>query len=184
MTDYAILLMVELTREGETLSAHALADRIHVEVPTASKVLKLLAGADLLQSYRGASGGYRVNRPAEQVSVAEIIAAIEGPIAMTECSVEAGLCSQEDQLQFAQQLATHQRGGCTRIAKRQPGRDVCAAETVSGRAAYCQLEFLLMETGVNSKEGVAAESSVARFVKKNTGTGLSRTSNLKPFHRV
>ena len=87
LTDYAILLMAELTRDGEMLSAHALAERIHVETPTASKVLKLLAGSGLLDSYRGASGGYRV---------AEIIAAIEGPIAMTECSVEAGLCSQED----------------------------------------------------------------------------------------
>jgi len=96
MTDYAILLMVELTRDGETLSAHALADRIHVEVPTASKVLKLLAGAGLLTSYRGSNGGYRVNESAEQISVAEVIRAIEGPIAMTECSVEPGLCNQED----------------------------------------------------------------------------------------
>ncbi len=95
MTDYAILLMVELTRECETLSAHALAERIHVEVPTASKVLKLLAGANLVRSYRGASGGYRVERPAGDISVAEVIAAIEGPIAMTECSVEPGLCHQE-----------------------------------------------------------------------------------------
>lgn len=96
MTDYAILLMVELTRQGETLSAHVLADRIRVEVPTAGKVLKLLAGAGLLSSYRGANGGYRVTRPASRISVAEIIAAIEGPIAMTECSVEVGLCHQED----------------------------------------------------------------------------------------
>ncbi len=96
MTDYAILLMAELTRQGETLSAHALAERIRVEAPTASKVLKLLAGAGLLSSYRGASGGYRVTRPATRISVAEIIAAIEGPIAMTECSVEVGLCHQED----------------------------------------------------------------------------------------
>jgi FeS assembly SUF system regulator len=96
MTDYAILVMVELTREGETLSAHSVADRIHVEIPTASKVLKLLAGASLLTSYRGANGGYRVNRPAENISVAEVIAAIEGPIAMTECSVEPGICHQED----------------------------------------------------------------------------------------
>jgi FeS assembly SUF system regulator len=96
MTDYAIVLMVELTRERETLSAHALADRVHLEVPTVSKVLKLLAGAGLLQSFRGANGGYRVNRPAAQISVAEVIAAIEGPIAMTECSVEPGLCHQED----------------------------------------------------------------------------------------
>jgi FeS assembly SUF system regulator len=96
MTDYAILMMVELTRDGEMLSAQALSERIHVEVPTASKVLKLLAGNELLESYRGANGGYRVNRTAAEISVAEVIAAIEGPIAMTECSVEEGLCSQED----------------------------------------------------------------------------------------
>ena len=96
MTDYAILVMAELTRSGETLSAHALADRIHVEAPTASKVLKLLAGDGLVASYRGAGGGYRVTRSAADISVADVIAAIEGPIAMTECSIEAGLCSQED----------------------------------------------------------------------------------------
>ena len=96
LTDYAILIMVELTRDGEMLSAHALAERIHVEIPTASKVLKLLAGDGLLESYRGANGGYRVSRQAGEISVAEVIAAIEGRIAMTECSVEEGLCSQED----------------------------------------------------------------------------------------
>ena len=96
LTDYAILMMVELARDGEMLSAHALAERIHVEVPTASKVLKLLAGNELLESYRGANGGYRVSRTAAEISVAEVIAAIEGPIAMTECSVEEGLCAQED----------------------------------------------------------------------------------------
>jgi FeS assembly SUF system regulator len=96
LTDYAILVMVELTREGEMLSAQALAERIHVETPTASKVLKMLSGNGLLQSYRGPSGGYQVSRSASDISVAEVIAAIEGPIAMTECSVEEGLCSQED----------------------------------------------------------------------------------------
>jgi len=95
MTDYAILVMVELTRSRETLSAHAVAEIVHVEVPTASKVLKLLAGAGLLDSYRGAAGGYRVNRAADEISVAEVITAIEGPIAMTECSAEPGLCQQE-----------------------------------------------------------------------------------------
>ena len=50
----------------------------------------------MLKSYRGANGGYQVSRPATDISVAEVIAAIEGPIAMTECSVEEGLCSQED----------------------------------------------------------------------------------------
>jgi FeS assembly SUF system regulator len=95
LTDYAILIMVELSRDGETLSAQSLAERVRVEVPTASKVLKLLSGSGLLESFRGPSGGYRVARKAGEISVAEVIAAIEGPIAMTECSIEEGLCSQE-----------------------------------------------------------------------------------------
>lgn len=122
LTDYAILAMVELTREGEMLSAQALAERIHVETPTASKVLKMLAGSGLLESYRGASGGYRVSRPAESISVAEVIAAIEGPIAMTECSIEEGLCSQEDSCELS--------GNWQRIslAVAQALRDVSLAE--------------------------------------------------------
>ena len=96
LTDYAILIMVELSRDGETLSANSLAERVRVEVPTASKVLKLLSGHGLLESFRGPGGGYRVAREAGEISVAEVIAAIEGPIAMTECSIEEGLCSQEE----------------------------------------------------------------------------------------
>jgi FeS assembly SUF system regulator len=97
LTDYAILVMVELCMAGGTvLSAQAMGQRLGLESPTVSKVLKLLARAGLVQSRRGANGGYSVDRDAGNISVAEIIAAIEGPIAMTECSVEVGLCSQED----------------------------------------------------------------------------------------
>lgn len=96
LADYAILVMVELARdEGRVISAQALAERAHVELPTASKVLKLLAGAGLVTSQRGPAGGYRVVRSPAEITVAEIIAAIEGPIAMTECSVHEGLCSVE-----------------------------------------------------------------------------------------
>ena len=82
------------------LSAQTLAERVHVEVPTASKVLKLLSGHGLLESFRGANGGSRVTRRAGDISVAEVIAAIEGPIAMTECSIEEGLCSQEERCEL------------------------------------------------------------------------------------
>lgn len=95
MTDYAILAMVELARDGGILSAQRLAERTQVETPTVSKVMKLLANAGLVTSSRGANGGYRVARQAGEINVAEIISAIEGPIAMTECSVEQGLCSVE-----------------------------------------------------------------------------------------
>lgn len=95
MTDYAILAMVELARSGGKLSAQRLAERVGVETPTVSKVLKLLAHSGLVTSSRGAMGGYRVARDVGDINVAQIIAAIEGPIAMTECSVEEGLCSVE-----------------------------------------------------------------------------------------
>ena len=97
LTDYAILIMVEATRAGgEVLSAHTLAERARVELPTASKVLKLLSRAGLVSSQRGAGGGYQAVDEAGDISVASVISAIEGPIAMTECSVEEGLCSQEE----------------------------------------------------------------------------------------
>mgnify|MGYP000209224972 FL=1 len=96
MTDYAIIVMVELhASHTEVLSAHMLAERSHLELPTVSNVLKLLVKTGLVDSYRGVNGGYSLRRNAQDISVAEIIAAIEGPIAMTECSVEEGLCTQE-----------------------------------------------------------------------------------------
>lgn len=96
LTDYAIMVMVALSdRRGEVVSTQALAEITHLEAPTVSKVLKLLARAGMVASFRGKHGGYSVDRSAGSISVAEVIAAIEGPIAMTECSIEQGLCSQE-----------------------------------------------------------------------------------------
>ncbi|MDX1460873.1 MAG: SUF system Fe-S cluster assembly regulator [Xanthomonadales bacterium] len=96
LSDYAIMVMVALCdRPGTVASAQSLAERTHLELPTVSKVLKLLGRAGLVDSFRGVNGGYRVDREAAEVSVAEIITAIEGPIAMTECSIEDGLCSVE-----------------------------------------------------------------------------------------
>jgi FeS assembly SUF system regulator len=96
LADYAILVMVELAKKPlEVFSAQALAERAGIELPTASKVLKLLAQAGIVQSFRGPAGGYAVKRPATGISVADVISAIEGPIAMTECSIHEGLCSVE-----------------------------------------------------------------------------------------
>ena len=96
MTDYAIMVMVELhAGPGEVLSTVALAERSNLELPTVSKVLKLLVKSGLVASFRGANGGYCMKREATEINVGEIIAAIEGPIAMTECSIEEGLCAQE-----------------------------------------------------------------------------------------
>ncbi len=96
LTDYAILVITRLAAvQAELLSAHQLAEECQLEPPTVSKVLKLLNKAGLLVSVRGARGGYRLDRPAEQISITQVVTAIEGPIGVTECSVEPGSCSHE-----------------------------------------------------------------------------------------
>jgi len=96
LTDYGIVLMTAMAAEPERVfSAPELAQSASLESPTASKVLKILSKSGLIQSFRGAHGGYSIAGKPEQISVADVITAMEGPIGMTECSVHDGLCAQE-----------------------------------------------------------------------------------------
>jgi len=96
LTDYATVVMTCLAAAGDgVLSAQALAERARLEVPTVSKLLKQLAQAELVISTRGINGGYRLARTPEQISIADIVTAMEGPIGMTECSAHAGSCGHE-----------------------------------------------------------------------------------------
>ena len=96
LTDYATLVMTCLAgAHDEVLSAQLLAERARLEVPTVSKVLKQLAAAGLVDSWRGASGGYRLARSASEITLADVVTAMEGPIGMTECYAHAGQCDLE-----------------------------------------------------------------------------------------
>ena len=75
---------------GERLSATELANDTGVPLPTAQKLMGQLAACGLLSSARGASGGFALARPAEAISLADIVEAVEGPIAMTVCSGHDG----------------------------------------------------------------------------------------------
>lgn len=96
MTDYATVVMTHLARDPERrISARELADELGIGEPTVSKLLKQLERCGLLDAQRGKHGGYRLARPPASISVAEVIRAIEGPIALTECASEAQACDQE-----------------------------------------------------------------------------------------
>jgi FeS assembly SUF system regulator len=96
LSDYATVVLGHLAAApGRVRPAADLAEAARLELPTVSKVLKLLGTAGLVESYRGVSGGYRLARPPAQISVAQIVEAIDGPIGMTECAVHAGQCSHE-----------------------------------------------------------------------------------------
>ncbi len=93
LTDYATVVMTVLASRPEAvLSAAELAERAGLEVPTVSKLLKPLAQAGLVEGLRGVHGGYRLSRDAGQITLIEIVEAMEGPLAMTECSQHEGSC--------------------------------------------------------------------------------------------
>jgi FeS assembly SUF system regulator len=86
LADYGVVIMTNLARRPDRqLNAAAIAEQSHIPLPMASKILKLLVRAELLESQRGARGGYSLTRPPERITVAELIAALDGPIALTAC---------------------------------------------------------------------------------------------------
>jgi FeS assembly SUF system regulator len=97
LTDYGIVLMAHLAArdEGAPHNAREVAVETKLPLPAVSKVLKCLAREGLLESHRGAKGGYGLARSPEEITVPEMIAALEGPISLTECATHVGACAQE-----------------------------------------------------------------------------------------
>ncbi len=94
LTDYATLILASLGGGG-LASAAEIAARTRIGLPTVSKLLKELQHAGLVRSVRGAHGGYQLTRPATLINAADILAAVEGPVALTECANGAGVCGIE-----------------------------------------------------------------------------------------
>jgi FeS assembly SUF system regulator len=97
LTDYGLVLLTHMAQEGTEppRTAQGLAERSGVPTPTVSKILKELSKTGIVISQRGRHGGYTLARPADQISVAAVIEALEGPVALTECSGTEGGCSLE-----------------------------------------------------------------------------------------
>ncbi|MEQ8584902.1 MAG: SUF system Fe-S cluster assembly regulator [Thalassobaculaceae bacterium] len=86
MTDYAIVILGQMAQDvGRVRTAAALSEATSVPVPSVSKILKTLSHAGMVTAHRGAKGGYSLDRQAGDVTMTEIIQALEGPIALTAC---------------------------------------------------------------------------------------------------
>ncbi|TAK53847.1 MAG: SUF system Fe-S cluster assembly regulator [Gammaproteobacteria bacterium] len=101
LTDYATVILASLTA-GVLTSAAEIAERTRIGLPTVSKLLKELQHAGLVDSVRGARGGYRLARAPALISAADIIDAVEGPVALTECAGDDGHCGIEATCQVGQ----------------------------------------------------------------------------------
>ncbi|MES1147010.1 MAG: SUF system Fe-S cluster assembly regulator [Solimonas sp.] len=93
LTDYATVILANLaTRTDRICTASELATITHLSTATVSKLLKKLQRGGLVTSSRGAQGGYQLARPATHISAADILDALEGRFALTECSGEHSNC--------------------------------------------------------------------------------------------
>jgi FeS assembly SUF system regulator len=96
LTDYGTVLLAHLAaNETAVCSAAEVATTTGIALPTVSKLLKSLARSGLVISTRGSSGGYQLSRAANDISAADVIDAIEGPVSITECSSSDSKCEHE-----------------------------------------------------------------------------------------
>jgi FeS assembly SUF system regulator len=98
LTDYGLVLMTQMARSPRTElhTARGLSAHSKLPLPTVSKLLKILLQSGLLESHRGIKGGYSLTKEPSSISLAEIVSALEGPLALTECSMDVtGLCDLE-----------------------------------------------------------------------------------------
>ena len=103
-TDYGIRILAHLARDPgvATHNARGVAEDLMLPVPMVSKVMKSLARAGVLESHRGAKGGFNLARRPEELSVSAMITALEGPVALTQCQLGPSLCEHEASCQVQQ----------------------------------------------------------------------------------
>jgi Rrf2 family protein len=97
--DYALIAMKHLALRGDrgsqaSSSAREIAELYDIPIELMAKVLQRLVRRGLLASHQGTRGGYQLARIPSQISVADVIQAIDGPVTVTACSTEDGLCEQ------------------------------------------------------------------------------------------
>ena len=90
--DYGLVLLSKLCQEGKPSSAREIAARYDLPQPMVANILKALAGAGILTSTRGAQGGYELARASADISLAEIVEALEGPFSLVDCVSDTDAC--------------------------------------------------------------------------------------------
>ncbi len=149
LTDYATVLLAAMAREPERrFPAAALARQTRIGATTVSKVLKQLQRAGFVHSTRGLHGGYQLARSPQSISAAAILDALEGPVAVTDCSVGHGQCGIETTCQVGQ---AWQR---VNVSIRRSLHDISLAELAG-------LEAPLMRRSGAEREWQAGISGVA-----------------------
>lgn len=144
LADYAVLLMSRMANTPDRVhNALDIAEATGLPCPTVSKLLATLAREGLLNSVRGAKGGYGLAHPAREITVAHIIAAIDGPIAITACIEHPGSCDVESSARRAsagrRSIAPFsRRSKMSRSSRSAPARHLPTSPSPNSRAGLAR----------------------------------------------
>jgi len=102
--DYALRAATEIARvpEGERIPTAQIASRQNIPLPFLAKIISQLVVRGILETIRGASGGVNLARPADTITMREVIEAIDGPVALNRCTREPSACEQTDTCPFCE----------------------------------------------------------------------------------
>ena len=146
LTDYGTVVLAHLARDDvDLVSAAEVATATGIALPTVSKLLKVLAKADIVSSTRGSHGGYKLARNAREISATDVIDALEGPVSITECSASDSHCDFE---------ASCNVGGAWQlinIAIRRTLDDISLADLLRTKSPAPRFEFAGLPISVEQK---------------------------------
>jgi FeS assembly SUF system regulator len=146
LTDYGTVVLAHLAHdEAELASASEVAAATGLGLPTVSKLLKSLGKAGLVNSTRGSKGGYQLSRDAREISAADVIDALEGPVSITECSAGDSHCDYESVCSVG---SAWQR---INVAIRRSLNDVSLADLLRSNSPVPNLKFAGMSISVEPK---------------------------------
>lgn len=86
LTDYATVMLIAIARSDMVRSSQHISENTGIPLPTVAKLMKSLNRAGLVTSQRGATGGYALGKVPAEITLADVIQAVEGPIALTACA--------------------------------------------------------------------------------------------------
>ena len=184
-TDYGIVLLARLAQDSsaEPQNARNLAACSELPVPMVSKVLKALAKEGLLVSHRGSKGGYRLAREPAELTVAEMIRVLEGPVGLTDCAIGPALCEHETMCAVRQPWQM-----ISRVVE-QALADITLADLVSGgpNPVFGSLREMLqvegrdpLDSDVGAFSNLGSNSTTDTIKKTNTKANNDNVSDTRP----
>lgn len=130
MTDYAVVILGEMAKgNGALQTAGGLSEKTGLPEPTVAKVLKLLARGLLIESSRGTNGGYKLSKQPNEITMASVITALEGPVQLTSC-----VDGKDECCSHAQNCAMKGKWNPVNAAMQRALEDVSLAQMMGGRA--------------------------------------------------